>query len=87
MCLLFCQFCYYRLANIAHLTKKKAIVCVDLIANIFGKNPKTSVFEGGRVIMIVHCSTEGLSTSDVCWMGLELLTFFADVINERLLIR
>ena len=80
MCLLFCQFCY-RLVNIVHLTKKKAIVRVDLIANVFGKNSKTSVFEGGRVTMIVHCSTEGWSTLDGCRVGSECLTFFVGVIN------
>ena len=32
--------------------------------------------------MIVHCSTEGWSTSDGCWMGSECLTFFAGVINK-----
>ena len=59
MCLLFCQFCD-RLVNIVHLKNKKAFYkCVDLIVNVFGKNSETSVFEGGRVTMIVHVIQRG----------------------------
>ena len=47
MCTFYYQF-YHRLVNTVHaLTKKKLLYkCVNLIANVFGKNSETTFFEG-----------------------------------------
>ena len=45
--------------------------CVDLIANVFGKNSETSFFEG-RGTMQVHCSTEEWQTLHGYWVGQSL---------------